>query len=109
MEQNFSEKKQRAFGEAGMPDRLYIRYCSIHNPGWREFRGEVQAEVLWVEWKSLKGHPSPDQQLWILDERKRGALVLCAGIDFPASIEGFREWYAQSGLNRRSPVATARA
>lgn len=101
MEQNFSEKKQKLTGEAGMADRLYIRYSPIHNPGWRDLRCEVQADVMWIEWKSLSGHTSPEQQLWILAERKRGALVLCAGINFPASIEGFRQWYAKSGLQRR--------
>jgi len=35
-------------------------------------------------------------------ERKRGALTLIAGQDFPATIEGFKAWYIGSGLNRRT-------
>jgi hypothetical protein len=33
--------------------------------------------------------------------RARGALTLIAGEDFPASVDGFRCWYAASGLRRR--------
>lgn len=109
----------KGFGEKGMADHLYIRYCSspyeIHmdgvdpdNPraiGWWKKGLECQAQILWVEFKKLtkNGKPTkaaPHQRSWHTLERKRGALVLVAGEDFPASIEGFREWYKNSGLMR---------
>lgn len=102
MEENFSERKQKRTGEKGMADRLYIRY---------EWPGERKAidiptsaaccELLWIEWKALDGRPSAMQWNWHQTERRAGALTLIAGEDFRATIEGFREWYAQSGLQRR--------
>lgn len=106
MEQNFSEKKQKRTGEAGMPDRLYIRYLAISGAtkDWSEF-----AEVLWIEWKRLKGkkatETSQSQKDWQLLERKRGALIWVPGEDFPATIEGFREHYKTSGLMRRPIIS----
>ena len=84
----------KGFGEKGMADCLYIRY---------RLTGEKtvprsDAEVMWIEWKKLKGNAKPHQLAWIELERGYGALVLLAGLDFPASIEGFRTWYKASGL-----------
>ena len=42
------------------------------------------------------------QVAWHQRERARGALTLLAGVDFPATIEGFAEWYRASGLMRRA-------
>ncbi len=63
--------------------------------------GRERAEVLWIEWKKLGGKASQHQQDWHTLERKRGALVWLAGVDFPASVEGFLDHYRASGLNRR--------
>ncbi len=105
MEQNFSEKKRQTFGEAGMPDRLYIRYTpqpwEFHTDNDWHKGAESQAWVLWIEHKRHKGIASAAQKLWHAAERKRGALTLIAGVDFAASIEGFEIWYSQSGLKRR--------
>jgi len=104
MEQNFSEKKLKIIGEAGMPDRLYIRYAYIdcmYTPYLR-----VVSEVLFVEWKRLEGKnatkTSQRQKYWILLERNRGAVVWIAGEDFPATIEGFRKHYKNSRLMRHA-------
>lgn len=105
----------KGFGELGMADHLYVRYQPIHSQihrdgphpdrahafGWWQSVAPCQAEVLWIEWKSAKGKPKPHQLAWHTAERARGALTLVAGVDFPASIEGFILWYEQSGLNRR--------
>ena len=100
MERNFSEKKQRAFGEAGMPDRLYVRYA--YGGSYPKFAsGQCISEVLFIEHKSAKGIASAAQKLWHAAERKRGALTLIAGVDFVASIDGFLSWYESSGLKRR--------
>ncbi len=102
MEQNFSEKKRRTFGEAGMPDRLYIRYMPrIRHWTPTEEEYGPEAEVIWIEHKRHKGIASASQKLWHAAERKRGALTLIAGQDFEASIEGFISWYKSSGLMRK--------
>lgn len=104
MEQNFSERKVKVTGERGMPDRLYLRYCYGPQGVGRCQCGMVEgcacSETLWVEWKSATGKSATHQKTWHETERRRGALVLVAGVDFPASIEGFQSWYRSSGLNR---------
>ncbi len=103
--------------EKGMADDLFIRYCFdsqseigrlLERQHWRS-----SAEVLWVEWKRERGgngkkalyttaEKARIHQLgWIEAERARGALVLLAGVDFPATIDGFIEFYRKSGLARR--------
>jgi len=103
------KRGQQGFGELGMADSLYIRY------GWTkpliegDILGTLLAEVMWIEWKrplpSRLGPKATKPQLnqvnWHARERSRGALTLIAGIDFPATTDGFREWYAASGLARR--------
>lgn len=88
------------FGELGMADYLYIRY-SLRDFGDRSPVWASVAQVMWIEWKAAKGKAAPHQAAWIDVERARGALVLLAGVDFPASIEGFRNWYKTSRLMRR--------
>ncbi len=123
MELNFSEKKQKSVGELGMADYLYIRYrpkpYDIHEDGpdpynaraigwWRPVK-PCQAEVMFIEWKrtlpSSLGpratKPQLNQVNWHAKERARGALTLIAGQDFEATIRGFEEWYAGSGLARK--------
>ena len=90
--------------EKGMPDRLYIRYlhdcegiqCSCDKHG-----ATGRAEIMWCEWKKRGGKAAQHQKTWHYRERLCGALTLIAGEDFPASIEGFMDWYAKSGLQRR--------
>lgn len=85
------------FGELGMADHLYIRYDDKAFPAnW--------AQVMWIEYKRMRGKNATQakehQRQWIAAERARGALVLLAGEDFPATIEGFQQWYRTSGLMR---------
>ena len=86
-----------------MPDRLYIRPIWIGEPKFIAYSG-AGAEVLWIEWKRMKGNKatetSQSQKDWILLERKRGALIWVPGEDFPATLKGFREHYKNSGLMR---------
>ena len=90
-ELNWSERKQLAVGERGMADLLCIRYHPL--AGW--------ANLLWIEVKRPGGVQSRWQREWKDREQNRGALVITAGVDFEASIEGFIEWYEQSKLQVR--------
>jgi hypothetical protein len=95
-----SDRKRGAgFGEKGMADYLYLRYLSSC------ITNLARVEVMWVEWKRIdaKGKTTKaaaHQREWIARERARGALVLLAGEDFPATIDGFMAWYRDSGLRR---------
>lgn len=96
----------KGFGECGMADHLFIRYGYLASCEERSDSRHV-AEVIWVEFKKLdaRGNPTKPSQKqidWHCDERARGALTVIAGVDFPASIEGFQDWYSGSGLARRS-------
>jgi hypothetical protein len=79
-----------------MADRLYIRY------GWPNNTYYATALIMWIEWKrTVRGKATsatPHQKDWHRNERARGAFTLIAGEDFPATIEGFRDWYASSGI-----------
>jgi len=110
-------------GELGMADDLYIRY-DIH--GFRK-NAEFSAthtsrrvsELIWIEWKRERGGQGKralftkaekariHQKAWHAAERARGALTLIAGEDFPASIDGFMNWYRNSGLMRRKLLTAA--
>jgi hypothetical protein len=87
----------KGFGEVGMADHLYIRYNA--SAGATKIL-TVTDKVLWIEFKSAKGKPKKHQIEWHTKERARGALTLIAGVDFPASVNGFMGWYRASGLNR---------
>ena len=89
----------KGFGELGMADHLYIRYGDIRGSGTRIM--SLGAEVVWIEWKRPGCSPTPRQVAWHVAERKRGALTMIAGVDFPASFEGFLAWYRNSGLLRK--------
>ena len=86
--------------EPGIPDRLYLRY-GIH--GFYPIPVDVfsEAAVLWVEWKRKGGKAGATQLEWHANERARGAVVWLAGVDFPATIEGFLVHYRASGLMRK--------
>ncbi len=93
----------KGFGELGMADHLYIRYeCRNSEPNVLALPAIQLAlsETMWIEYKSAKGKPADHQIKWHTKERARGALTIIAGIDFPASVAGFVEWYRKSGLNR---------
>jgi hypothetical protein len=100
-------RRAKGFGEKGMADHLYIRYGDMRyktDGGVLTPAGMllcVRAEIMWIEWKAPKGRAAAHQKLWHEAERKRGALTLIAGEDFPATIEGFQSWYRSSGLMRR--------
>jgi hypothetical protein len=85
-----SRARAKGFGELGMPDVLALRYR----------KESVLCEVLWIEWKAPGGRVRKHQTEWHIRERARGAVTVIAGMDFPASIEGFRAWYLASGLVR---------
>jgi len=97
-------------GEKGQADYLYVRYkaiCKDHPDKMVAMKkgvlcGYPWVELLWIEWKSAKGKPKPHQLDWHRAERARGALTWIAGVDFPASIEGFMDHYRHSGLLRRT-------
>jgi hypothetical protein len=80
----------KGFGELGMADTLALRYRSK----------SVLCEAIWIEWKSHGGRVQKHQTEWHTKERARGAITIIAGIDFPTSVEGFREWYRAAGLVR---------
>lgn len=87
--------------EKGIPDRLYIRYVGLGLCKTPQICTPVErslSEVLWIEWKKPGGTPSTNQVLWKIAERARGALVWTAGIDFPATLEGFKAFYRDSGM-----------
>jgi hypothetical protein len=89
--------------ERGMPDNLYIRYWTVAARG----KWHTMADVLWIEWKKKGRKAAEHQRAWHATEREHGAMVLIAGENFPASIEGFCIWYAQSGLQRK-PIGIPR-
>jgi len=97
----------KGFGEKGMCDHLYLRYCDTTptDPGPLT---EGWGGILWIEWKRPKskgrqaGVAKFHQTQWIMAERARGALVWLCGVDFPASYDGFLEHYQASRLQRKN-------
>ena len=99
--------------ETGMADDLFIRYGPTVNDPINSIDRAMYTQVMWIEWKRERGGNGKralytkaekakiHQVGWIEAERARGALVLLAGVDFPATIEGFQEYYRKSGLARR--------
>jgi hypothetical protein len=96
----------KGFGELGMADHLYLRYWAGYRPGAvNDLTGcydlLAECQVLWIEFKRPGEKAKKHQVEWHMKERARGSLTLIAGEDFPASVQGFKEWYANSGLMRR--------
>lgn len=108
-------KRLRGLGvtEKGIADTLGIRYRhAIEVAAIQEIRRAVPeyvvdqtaaqlralADILWVEWKTIKGKTAEKQHEWHFLERGRGALTWKAGEDFEPTIEGFMDHYNASGL-----------
>lgn len=95
--------------EKGIADECYVRYLANDRLELQTELGPVliavlkppAAEVLWVEFKRRTGKAMAHQRAWHDAERARGALTWIAGIDFTASVEGFKAHYLASGLARR--------
>ncbi len=95
------KSRGKGFGELGMADTLFMRPLWVR--GSREHNPTLcDCEVIWIEWKARGGKVAAHQTDWHAKERARGFLTWIASVDFPASVEGFREHYAASGLMRRS-------
>lgn len=89
--------------EKGIPDDCFIRYGAPSRRPLTFTPAERQswAQVLWIEWKARDGVVGDKQKEWHQLERARGALVWVARQDFPATVEGFRAHYRESGLLER--------
>jgi hypothetical protein len=94
------------FGEAGMPDKLFLRYAAYAGdlgarlfPKMTEEMRQSEVEVMWIEFKKPGERPRPEQIAWHEAERRRGALVKVVD-----DIDDFMlNWYPKSGLQRRIP------
>lgn len=82
----------KGFGELGMADALFLRPPWVH----------PRCDVLWVEFKAGREGAKKHQTEWHTKERARGFMTWIANEDFTATVEGFRDHYAKSGLMRRS-------
>ena len=92
-----SRGRGKGFGEIGMADHLYIRYAPHYS--------FALSGLLWIEFKRSKGgRLSKMQQAWHARERARGAFTAIAGEDFMPTVEGFRKWYAEIGLQRNEKL-----
>jgi hypothetical protein len=86
----------KGFGEVGMADAQFSRPATsevARKAGW--------CQLLYVEFKTGRNRARAHQIKWHRDERARGFLTWIANEDFPATVDGFREYYASSGLMRR--------
>lgn len=98
------------FGQLGMADYTYFRFrytVPETSPLWHGWRRE-DAEVMFIEWKRRGETLKPHQRAWRAQMAARGALVLAAGVDFEASVDGFLDWYNRSGLARHMLTLEAR-
>lgn len=92
-----------AVQEEGICDRLFLRYSRIPvGPGSEPIHAALASgcQALWIEHKRKGGKAGAKQKAWHAQERTRGGLVIVAGEDFDASVDGFLDWYAKSGLAR---------
>lgn len=85
----------KGFGELGMADHMYIRYSTM-----APLRVRARCELMWVEFKRPGEKAKKHQIEWHQKERARGALTFIAGQDFDATVDGFKDWYANSWLKR---------
>ena len=87
----------KGFGTPGMADYEFTRAASSETA-----RKEGWCQILHVEFKSRGGKPQKHQIEWATQTRAQGFLVWMSSVNFSPSVEGFREFYAQSGLMKRS-------
>ena len=66
-------KIEKAVGEPGMPDGLFLRYG--------------------IEFKRPRGRVSDAQNAWHIRETHLGALTVIVGVDCEAWSDGFRAWF----------------
>ncbi len=86
----------KGFGELGMADHWFGRPLPSAGP--------YAVEMLWCEFKAGGNKADKHQTEWHFRERARGFQTWIANEDFPATIEGFRSHYANSGLMRRTDL-----
>lgn len=92
------------FGTLGMTDHEFrrpaftARYTMAHEGPTIAIH--ALCELLFVEWKSEDGENARHQIEWQDNMRRKGFLVIAAKRDFPATVEGFCNWYENSGLKR---------
>jgi len=100
-----NRSKAKGFGELGMADYQFTRPFYRHNDDSDTRRmntcNRAATQTVWAEFKARKGNVASHQTDWHNKERARGFLTIIASVDFPASVEGFRNWYEKSGLMRR--------
>lgn len=94
------KSRGKGFGEVGMADVLFLRPMLPTEE--RAGMPRPWAQVLWCEFKTGREKARKNQISWHIAERARGFLTWIANEDFPATVEGFREHYAKSGLMRRT-------
>lgn len=88
--------------EPGIPDNLFMRYRELRYVNAKAVQTLLPfTDSLWVEFKRIDGKSSENQLKWHTLERSRGGTVVVAGVDFPKTIEGYQDWYRNSGLMRR--------
>lgn len=90
--------KGKGFGELGMADHLFMRPFESHLV---PRIAHPICSVLWVEFKVGAKKADKHQVEWHAKERAKGFMTWIANEDFPATLDGFREKYASSGLMRR--------
>ena len=70
--------------------------------GIEHMNGDVyKRQLLWIEFKAGKKGAQKHQLEWHAKERALGFVTLIANEDFPATIDGFKNWYEKSGYMRR--------
>jgi hypothetical protein len=89
------------FGEPGMADFEFIRPALPGFPGAAHRSQEAWCQLLWIEFKAGKKGAQKHQLEWHAKERALGFVTLIANEDFPATIDGFKNWYEKSGYMRR--------
>ena len=98
-------RRGTGFGAIGFADITAFRPMRVTQLVLiQKFPQGCPCEVLFLEFKSPKGKPSKEQLKWHQTQRAMGFATFIAGQDFPASTEGFREFYSASGLQRRGAL-----
>ncbi len=95
-------KRGTGFGAIGFADYTVFRPMRVTQlVPLQKMPAGCACEVLFLEFKSPKGSPSKEQLKWHRNQRAMGFATFIAGVDFPPSVQGFKEFYRASGLARR--------